>query len=77
MITRWLLAGPFALTLAIIMMAAVPIWFPVGSYGVNTAASCVVLFFALWCVTFFYPAIQMHIKRIVIVMSCRFAVHLC
>ncbi len=65
---RWVLAGPGAMTGAIAIMAAMPIWLPVGSAGIDHLILPLILFPALWATLFFYTVLENSLPRAVFVM---------
>lgn len=65
---RWILAGPIALILAILSMAAMPLWLPVGAAGVNHIAMPIVLFPAIWTAAVMYPVLDDNLVRATAIM---------
>ncbi|MEO1495333.1 MAG: hypothetical protein AAFV19_24585, partial [Pseudomonadota bacterium] len=55
---RWILAGPIALILAIVTMAAMPFWMPEGAGGIDHLAMPVVLFPLIWAAALLYPCLD-------------------
>ena len=62
-ILRWLLAGPVALAVALVVMAAMPIWFPQGAAGIDHLVLPLILFPALWAAAFFYACLAENLSR--------------
>ncbi|MEM0955964.1 MAG: hypothetical protein AAGI24_17620 [Pseudomonadota bacterium] len=69
LIARWVLAGPVALLLAILTMAAMPMWLPPGSAGVNHLAISVVVFPGLWALYVMYVLLEENLQRAAVVMT--------
>ncbi|MEM6663053.1 MAG: hypothetical protein AAF666_12850 [Pseudomonadota bacterium] len=67
--TRWILAGPIALVLAIVTMAAMPFWFPAGPAGLDHLAIPILLFPLIWTATVLYPCMDEKLPRAVVVMT--------
>ncbi|MEM9060860.1 MAG: hypothetical protein AAGD13_10410 [Pseudomonadota bacterium] len=65
---RWILAGPIALILSIVTMAAMPFWFPEGAAGVDHLAMPVVIFPLIWTVALMYPCIEDNMPRATLIM---------
>ena len=57
LVLRWVLAGPVALALAYLVMAAMPLWFPEGAAGIDHLVLPLILFPAIWAAAFFYACL--------------------
>lgn len=68
-LVRWLLAGPGAVGSAIVATAAMPLWLPEGSAGVDHIVLPIVLFPAVWAVIFFYSILETNQLRALITLS--------
>lgn len=64
-LTRWLLAGPGALTAAVLFTMSMPVWFPTGVAGVNHIAYAQVLAPLNWGVLFTYACLEENQARCV------------
>lgn len=62
-VSRWLLAGPVTLILAVLIMAASPVWLPAGKGGVDNLALPIILFPLLWAIPFFYSLLEEKLVR--------------
>ena len=62
-VLRWLLAGPVALAVAFVVMAAMPLWFPQGAAGIDHLALPLILFPAIWAAAFFYACLAENLGR--------------
>lgn len=62
-VSRWILAGPFALVGAILAMASTTLWMPEGDAEVNHLVFAIVLFPVYWAALFFYVVLEENIKR--------------
>ncbi|MEM7170041.1 MAG: hypothetical protein AAF530_07710 [Pseudomonadota bacterium] len=60
---RWLLAGPGALLGAIVVMSAMPIWFPKGAAEIDHLIFPLILFPAIWALLFFYSCLTEDLIR--------------
>lgn len=61
--TRWLLAGPGALVVAVLVIAAMPLWVPQGQAGVNNIVYPLILSPLIWAVAFVYAVIENNLVR--------------
>ena len=68
-LVRWLLAGPGAIVAGLATMAAMPLWMPAGSAGVNDVALPIILTPLLWAVPFFYAVLARSLVRATLVLS--------
>lgn len=68
LLTRWLLAGPLALVLAVATLAAMPLWLPAGRAGIDNIALPVLLTPLIWAVPFFYACLAENLPRAAMVM---------
>lgn len=68
-LTRWLLAGPLALLLAVATLMAMPLWLPPGRAGINNVALPVLLTPLIWAVPFFYAVLAENLPRATLVMA--------
>ena len=60
---RWVLAGPVALAVAFVVMAAMPLWFPQGASGIDHLVLPLILFPAIWAAAFFYACLAENLGR--------------
>lgn len=60
---RWVLAGPVALAVAYVVMAAMPLWLPQGAAGIDHLILPLVLFPALWAAAFLYACLAENLGR--------------
>ena len=67
-LTRWLLAGPVTLLLAVATLMAMPLWLPAGRAGINNIALPVLLTPLIWAVPFFYAVLAEDLPRTTLVM---------
>ena len=65
---RTALAGPVALAVAVVVMAAMPLWFPEGAAGIDHLVLPLVLFPAIWAVAFFYACLTEKLGRASVVL---------
>ncbi|MEM7058157.1 MAG: hypothetical protein AAF557_11250 [Pseudomonadota bacterium] len=68
LLTRWILAGPVALILAIVTMASMPFWLPEGPAKVDHLAFPIVLFPLIWTITVVYPCLADNLPRATLIM---------
>ncbi|MFT3974232.1 MAG: hypothetical protein QM699_12510 [Amaricoccus sp.] len=73
-LVRWLLAGPGAILAGLATMAAMPLWVPAGSAGVNDVALPIILTPLLWAAPFFYAVLARDLVRAVVVLSAAIVV---
>ena len=66
---RWILAGPVALAVAFVVMAAMPLWFPEGTAGVDHLILPLILFPAIWAAAFFYACLAENLGRASVVLA--------
>ncbi|MEM7188868.1 MAG: hypothetical protein AAF439_04585 [Pseudomonadota bacterium] len=64
-LTRWILAGPVALVLAVVTMAAMPFWVPAGPANLDHLAFPILLFPLIWTITVLYPCMDEKLPRAV------------
>lgn len=67
-VLRWILAGPVALTVAYVVMAAMPLWFPEGAAGIDHLILPLILFPAIWAAAFFYACLAEDLGRASVVL---------
>lgn len=60
---RILLAGPAALAAALAAMAAMPLWLPSGTAGIDNLILPLLLFPVIWSLTFFYAILEENLVR--------------
>ncbi|MEM9011159.1 MAG: hypothetical protein AAGE18_08035 [Pseudomonadota bacterium] len=72
---RWILGGPGALILAVMVTSAMPVWFPAGAAQLNHIAFPILLFPAIWAVPFFYVALEGNMVRCTLVMGAAILAH--
>lgn len=61
--TRWIMAGPGALIVAVLFLAAMPVWLPAGSAGVNNIVYPLVLAPLFWTAAFLYACLEENLRR--------------
>lgn len=62
-VSRWLLAGPVTLLVAVLVMAATPVWLPAGAGGVDNLVIPILFFPLLWALPFFYSLLEEKLLR--------------
>ena len=62
-VIRTALAGPVALAVAEVVMAAMPLWLPEGAAGIDHLVLPLVLFPAILAVAFFYACLSEKLAR--------------
>ncbi|WP_422367403.1 hypothetical protein [Pelagibius sp.] len=62
-VLRWILAGPVALAVAFVVMAAMPLWFPEGRAGIDHLVFPLIFFPAIWAAGFFYACLAENLRR--------------
>ncbi|NYZ14335.1 hypothetical protein HL658_17395 [Azospirillum sp. RWY-5-1] len=60
---RWILAGPGAITAALLFTTAMPLWFPAGAAGVNHIAYPLVLAPLAWAAAFIHACLVENLVR--------------
>lgn len=65
---RVILGGPLVLIAAIMVLAAMPLWFPEGSAGIDHVVLPLILFPAVWAILFFYAVMARSLVRIGVVL---------
>lgn len=73
---RALLAGPCALGLTALIIAAMPFWVPKGNGGVDHIAFPLFFMPAIWAMIFFYALLDRSLGRVAIIMTVIAAIHL-
>lgn len=73
--SRFWLAGPVTLIVAVFVMAAMSLWLPQGLAGIDHLLVPLVLFPLIWTVIFFYVILENNIKRAWLVMMLIFAIN--
>lgn len=63
LIARWVLAGPAAFVLAILLMAATPFWFPKGASNIDHLVFAIFLFPAYWAIPFTFAVMAEKLWR--------------
>lgn len=58
LITRWIVAGPLALVVSVLVMAGMSVWLPEGNAGIDHLAFPLILFPAIWSLIFFYALLE-------------------
>jgi hypothetical protein len=61
--TRWILAGPVAILVAVVTMMAMPIWVPGGRAGIDDIALPILLAPLLWAIPFLYACLAEDLVR--------------
>ncbi len=64
---RAVFAGPIALIVSILILLAMPLWFPVGIGGIDHLVMPVVTFPLTWAVLFFHACLDRRLLRVVLV----------
>ena len=67
--TRWVLAGPGALIVAMLFLAAMPVWLPAGEAGANNIVYPMVLAPLFWAMAFLYACLEENLGRGAVLMS--------
>ena len=75
LIVRWILAGPAAILVAVLFMAATPFWFPEGASGVDHIVIGLLLFPAYWALAFFYALMEDNVWRATLVLVAAAAIN--
>ncbi|MEM9148469.1 MAG: hypothetical protein AAGC57_20095 [Pseudomonadota bacterium] len=65
---RWWLGGPGTVAFAILATAAMPLWLPEGSAGIDHIVFPIVLFPLTWAAAFFYVVLEGNPRRCLAVM---------
>jgi len=60
---RWLLAGPGAVFASVLIMAAMPKWWPEGAAGVDNLVFPLILLPMIWAAVFFYACLTERLGR--------------
>jgi len=60
---RWILAGPVAFVLSVLLMATLPLVLPAGSGGINHLVLPVLFFPLLWSITCIWPVATQALGR--------------
>ena len=63
LLSRWILAGPGTIVVALLFTMAMPFWLPSGTAGVNHVALPVILAPLVWAVFFVYAVAAENIAR--------------
>lgn len=66
---RVLLAGPITAGLTSLVFAAMPLWVPKGSGGINHLALPLFFMPAIWAVIFFYTLLDRKLTRVMAVLT--------
>ena len=61
--TRWILAGPIAVLVAVATMMALPLWLPEGPAGIDNIAYPILLSPILWAIPFLYACLAEDLFR--------------
>lgn len=67
--TRWILAGPGALIVATLFLAAMPVWLPAGASGVNNIVYPMILAPLFWAAVFLYACLEENLGRGTVLMT--------
>ncbi|MAO57382.1 MAG: hypothetical protein CMM61_17035 [Rhodospirillaceae bacterium] len=63
LLSRWIMAGPGTIIVALLFTMAMPFWMPSGAAGVNHVALPVILAPLVWAVFFVYAVAAENIAR--------------
>ena len=69
---RFWLAGPATLIIAVLIMAAMSLWLPVGNAQIDHLVIPLILFPFIWAAVFFYVVLEVKPKRLYGVMALLF-----
>lgn len=69
-------AGPMALVVAILILLAMPLWYPAGTGGIDHLVMPVVTFPLIWAVLFFHACLDRRLLRVALVSLVLGAVNL-
>lgn len=67
--SRFWLAGPITILIAVLIMAAMSLWLPKGQAGINHLVVPLILFPLIWAIVFFYAVLDTKLSRLYWVMS--------
>lgn len=73
--SRFWLAGPAALIVSVLIMAAMSLWLPKGNAGINHIMVPLILFPFIWACVFFYVVLEVQYKRLYWTMLLLFLVN--
>jgi len=62
-LARWLLAGPVAIVAGLLFTAAMPVWLPAGSAGVDGLVWSLVLGPLVWALALLYGVLEANLMR--------------
>lgn len=72
LIARWILAGPLAFIVSVLIMASMPMWMPMGAGNVNHLAFSVLLFPAIWVAIVMYVLLEENMTRATVLLVILF-----
>ncbi|MEM6583015.1 MAG: hypothetical protein AAF699_17170 [Pseudomonadota bacterium] len=72
LISRWILAGPLAFIVSVLIMASMPMWMPMGAGNVNHLAFSVLLFPAIWVAIVMYVLLEENMTRAAVLLVILF-----
>ena len=75
---RWIrigFAGPGAVIIAMVIMAGMALWLPVGAAGIDNLVLPLVLLPLIWAGLFFHACLDSRLARVAVVAIGLFAVH--
>lgn len=64
---RFILAGPVAAGMTVLVLAGMPLWLPKGAGGVDNLVWPLVILPAIWAVLFFHAVLDRSLLRVVLV----------
>ena len=73
--TRFILAGPLAIIVAIVVMAGMPLWLPGGAAGIDNLVVPLVLAPLIWAALFFHACLDRSLTRVALVTAALFLLH--
>jgi hypothetical protein len=73
--TRWFLAGPVAIIVALTLLAGMPLWLPGGAAGIDNLVIPLILAPLIWAALFFHACLDRSLMRVSLVAGTLFLVH--
>jgi hypothetical protein len=64
LVVRIVLAGPLAIVLTLLVLAAMPLWFPKGAAGIDHIVLPLILLPAIWAALFFHAVLDRSLWRV-------------
>lgn len=72
---RFLLAGPVAIIVALMLLAGMPLWLPGGAAGIDNLVIPLVFAPLIWSALFFHACLDRSLLRVALVGGALFMVH--